>query len=118
MGNHNKAKVLGKGTVEVKMSSGKMMILRNVFHVPDIKKNLVSINFLCKSGVKAILESDNSVGGKYCLRKMILCLKVIYFLFVFCVNIVIPLLLCVLFPTHLTSLKNRKKKFSYDRPKM
>ena len=62
--------------------------------------------------------SNNSVRGKYCLRKMILCLKAIYFLFVFCVNIVLPLLLCVLFPTHLTSLKNRKKKFSYDRPKM
>ena len=44
MGHHNKAKVLGKGTVEVKMSSDKMLILTNVFHVPDIKKNLVSTN--------------------------------------------------------------------------
>ena len=41
MGNHNKAKVLRKGTVEVKMSFVKMLILTNVFHVPDIKKNLV-----------------------------------------------------------------------------
>ena len=38
MGNHNKAKVLEKGTVEVKMSSGKMLILTNVFHVPDFKE--------------------------------------------------------------------------------
>ena len=52
MGNHNKVKVLGKGIVEVKMSSSKMLILTNVFHVPNIKKNLVSANLLCKSGVK------------------------------------------------------------------
>ena len=52
MGNHNKAKILEKGIVKVKMSSGKMLILTNVFHIPDIKKNLVSANLLCKSGVK------------------------------------------------------------------
>ena len=64
MGNHNKAKVLGKGTVEVKMSSSKMMILTNVFHVPDIKKNPMSANLLCKSGVKAVLESDKLILSK------------------------------------------------------
>ena len=64
MGNHNKAKVLGKGTVEVKMSSGKMLILTNAFHVLDIKKNLVSANLLCKSGVKAILELDKLILSK------------------------------------------------------
>ena len=52
MGNHNKAKILEKGIVKVKMSSGKMLILTNVFHIPDIKKNLMSANLLCKSGVK------------------------------------------------------------------
>ncbi|KAM4087168.1 hypothetical protein ACJW30_10G157300 [Castanea mollissima] len=64
MGNHNKAKVLGKGTVVVKMSSDKMMILTNVFHVPNIKKNLVSANLLCKNGVKAVLESDKLILSK------------------------------------------------------
>ena len=64
MGNHNKVKILGKGIVEVKMSSGKMMILTNAFHVPDIKKNLVSANLLCKSGVKAIRESDKLILSK------------------------------------------------------
>lgn len=52
MGNHNKVKVLEKGIVEVKMSSGKMLILTNVFHILDIKKNIVSANLLCKTGVK------------------------------------------------------------------
>ena len=64
MGNHNKAKVLRKGIVDVKMSSGKMLILTNVFHVPNIKKNLVSANLLCKSGVKAVLESDKLILSK------------------------------------------------------
>ena len=40
------------------MSSDKMLILTNVFYVPDIKKNLVSANLLCKSSVKAVLESN------------------------------------------------------------
>ena len=48
MGNHDKVKVLGKGTVEVKMSSDKMIILTNIFHVLEIKKNLISANLLCK----------------------------------------------------------------------
>ena len=46
------------------MSSSKMLILTNVFHVPDIKKNIVSANFLCKSGVKAILESGKLILSK------------------------------------------------------
>ena len=44
MDNHNKAKVLGKGTTKVNMSSGKMIILTNIFHIPDIKKNRMSTN--------------------------------------------------------------------------
>ena len=39
---------------------------------------------------------------KYCLRKTILCLQVIYFLLVFCVNLVLPLLLCIISPTCFT----------------
>ena len=64
MGNHNEAKVLEKGTIEVQMSSDKMMILTNVFHVPNIKKNLISANLLCKSDVKAVLELDKLILSK------------------------------------------------------
>ena len=64
IGSHNKAKVLKKGTVEVKMSSDKMLILTNVFHVLNIKKNLMSANLLCKNGVKAVLESDKLILSK------------------------------------------------------
>ena len=45
----------------------------------------------------AISLQQQQCGSKYCLRKTILCLQVIYFLFVFCANLVFPLLLCVIF---------------------
>uniref|UniRef100_A0A2N9FSX3 Uncharacterized protein n=1 Tax=Fagus sylvatica TaxID=28930 RepID=A0A2N9FSX3_FAGSY len=51
MGNHNTAKVLGTGTVELKLSSGKKLVLTNVYHVPNIKKNLVSASLLAKNDV-------------------------------------------------------------------
>ena len=59
MGNHNAAKVVGKGSVELKFTSGEKLTLLNAFHVPDLKKNLVSANLLCKKGFKVVLESDN-----------------------------------------------------------
>uniref|UniRef100_A0A2N9IVS8 Uncharacterized protein n=1 Tax=Fagus sylvatica TaxID=28930 RepID=A0A2N9IVS8_FAGSY len=56
MGNHNTTKVLGTGKVELILSSGKKLVLTNVYHVPDLKKNLVSTSLLFKNGVKAVLE--------------------------------------------------------------
>ena len=41
-----------------------MLILTNVFYVPDIKKNLVSTNLLCKSSEKAVLGSDKLILSK------------------------------------------------------
>uniref|UniRef100_A0A2N9ECZ6 Uncharacterized protein n=1 Tax=Fagus sylvatica TaxID=28930 RepID=A0A2N9ECZ6_FAGSY len=64
MGNHNTAKVLGTGTVELKLSSGNKFVLTNVYHVPDIKQNLVSASLLSKNGVKAVLESDKLILSK------------------------------------------------------
>ncbi len=49
MGNHNATNVRGKGVVKIKLSSRKRIYsLTNVLNVPDIKKNLVSANLLCK----------------------------------------------------------------------
>ena len=64
MGNHNTAKVLRTGTVELKLSSGKKLVLTNMYHVLDIKKNLVSTSLLSKNGVKAVLESDKLILSK------------------------------------------------------
>jgi hypothetical protein len=42
MGNSLCVHVLGVGTVNLKFTSGKTVLLKNVQHVPSIKKNLVS----------------------------------------------------------------------------
>ena len=36
----------------------------NILHVPEIRKNLISSNFLCKGGFKTILESDKLILSK------------------------------------------------------
>ena len=64
MGNHNSAKVMGKGSVELQFTSSKKILLVNVLHVPDIRKNLMSANVLNKKGFKVVLESDKLILSK------------------------------------------------------
>jgi hypothetical protein len=45
MGNRSHARVLGVGTVILKFTLGKTMLLKNVQHVPSIKKNLCHTRF-------------------------------------------------------------------------
>nr|GEY89310.1 retrotransposon protein, putative, Ty1-copia subclass [Tanacetum cinerariifolium] len=54
-------KVIGSGNVEIQFTSEKKLTLMNVLHVSNIRKNLVSGFKLCKSGVKAVIESDKAV---------------------------------------------------------
>ena len=42
MGNEKRCKVHGIGNVDLVFTSGKKVILTNVFHVPDMSRNLVS----------------------------------------------------------------------------
>ena len=49
MGNFNAVKVIGKGSVELNFTYGKKLLLLNVLHVPDMRKNLVSAYLLCKN---------------------------------------------------------------------
>lgn len=61
MGNNDSAKVIGEGSVELQFTSGKRLMLVNVLHVPDIRKNLVSASLLCKKGFKTVLDSDKLI---------------------------------------------------------
>ena len=58
------SKVLGKGTIELPFTSGKVLTLVNVFYVSDMCKNLVSGYFLNKGGFKMVYESDKLVLSK------------------------------------------------------
>jgi hypothetical protein len=65
MGNGSHASVRGVGTVDLKFTSGKIVELRNMQHVPSMNKNLVSGSLLWRDGFKVVLESNKIVVSKY-----------------------------------------------------
>ena len=65
MGNGSHASVRGVGTIDMKFTSGKIVQLKNMQHVPTINKNLVNGSLLCKDGFKVVLESNKLVVSKY-----------------------------------------------------
>ena len=65
MENGSHVRVLGVGTVILKFTSGKTVLLKNVQHVPSINKNLVSGSLLCRDGYKLVFESNKCTLSKY-----------------------------------------------------
>jgi hypothetical protein len=57
MGNSSSTKVLGKGSVEIKFTSGKVLTLENVHYAPEVRKNLISADLLSRNGFKIVIES-------------------------------------------------------------
>jgi len=49
---------VGKGDVVVNVPNGSTVKLRNVRHVPKLKKNLISIEQLANRGMKTTFDSD------------------------------------------------------------
>jgi hypothetical protein len=62
MGNGSRASIHGVGMVNLKLTSEKIMQLKNVQHVPSINKNLVSGSLLCTDGFKVVLSQINLSG--------------------------------------------------------
>jgi hypothetical protein len=65
MGNGSHARVLGVGTVVLKFTSEKTVLLKNVQHMPSIKRNLVSGSMMCRNGYKIVLESNKCVVSRH-----------------------------------------------------
>nr|ASR75387.1 retrotransposon protein [Oryza barthii] len=65
MGNGSHASVHGVGTVDLKFTSGKIVQLKNVQHVPSIDRNLVSGSRLTRDGFKLVFESNKVVVSKH-----------------------------------------------------
>ncbi|GJU74030.1 retrovirus-related pol polyprotein from transposon TNT 1-94 [Tanacetum coccineum] len=59
MGNDSPCKVVGIGTIRIKMHDGVVRTLTDVRHVPDLKKNLISLGVLDSKGFK--YRSENGV---------------------------------------------------------
>jgi hypothetical protein len=64
MGNESHTSIRGVGTVDLKLTSGKIVQLKNMQYVPFINKNLVSDFLLCRDGFKVVLESNKFVVSK------------------------------------------------------
>lgn len=68
MGNSSSANVKGIGKVDLNFTSGKTVTLNDVYHVPEIRKNLVFGGLLNKHGFKLVFVSDKFVltkGGTF-----------------------------------------------------
>jgi hypothetical protein len=64
MGNGSHTFVRDVGTIDLKLTSGKIMQLRNVQHVPSINKNLVSGSLFYRDGFKVLLQPNKIVVSK------------------------------------------------------
>jgi len=54
MGNTTTVQVKGKGTVEIEFTSEKILTLKDVFYVPEVRKNLIYVPLLNEYGFKSI----------------------------------------------------------------
>jgi hypothetical protein len=65
MRNGSHACVLDVGMVNLKLTLRKTVRLKNMQHIPTIKKNLVSDSLLCRDGFKLVFKSNKCVLSKY-----------------------------------------------------
>jgi len=65
MGNGAHVAVRGVDTVNLKFTSKKTVQLKNVHHVPSIKKNFISGSLLCRDSYKLVFKSNKLVLSKY-----------------------------------------------------
>ena len=75
MKNGSRAHVLGVGTIILKFTLGKPVPLKNVQHVPSIKKNLVSAYFVSKYG--SFVGKGYDCGGLFRLSLHDVCNKMV-----------------------------------------
>ena len=57
MGNNASCKITGVGTIKVKMFDGVVRTLSDVRHVPELKRNLISLSTLDSKGYRYTAES-------------------------------------------------------------
>jgi hypothetical protein len=65
MDNGSRAAVHGIGRVDMKLTYGKTLSLKNVRHVPRINRNLISGSLLCHDGFKLVFESNKFIVSKF-----------------------------------------------------
>ena len=71
MGNDHPCQILGIGSMKIQMFDGKVQTLRNVRYIPDMRKNLISLDVLDTNGhqwevTDGVLQVK--AGGKVILK--------------------------------------------------
>ncbi|PWA74465.1 hypothetical protein CTI12_AA252040 [Artemisia annua] len=61
---HSTAQVKGKGKLDLVFTSGNTLTLKDVLHVPDVRKNSVSGPLLNKFSFKLLFESNKFILSK------------------------------------------------------
>jgi len=64
MGNASTVQVQGKETIETEFPSRKTLTLKDVFYVPEVRKNLIFVPLLNKNGFKSVFEGDKFILSK------------------------------------------------------
>ena len=64
MGNSSSCSVKGIGMVKIPFSSGKMLTLKDVLHIPRLHKSLLSVKKLDDNGFKVVFESNKVILSK------------------------------------------------------
>lgn len=58
LGNEQSCDIVGKDVVKIKLN-GSVWELQNVIHIPDLRKNLISVGQLASEGYTTIFHGDN-----------------------------------------------------------
>lgn len=70
MENSTTPKVEGAYKVLLKMTSDKVVTLKNILHVPELRKNLISTPLLTKTGFKCVFVFEKVIISKIkCMLK-------------------------------------------------
>ncbi|GJU96176.1 retrovirus-related pol polyprotein from transposon TNT 1-94 [Tanacetum coccineum] len=64
MGNHSICPVIGKGNIQVKMHDGVVRTITGVRHVPDLKRNLISLSTLEANGCTVVYGTAGVATSK------------------------------------------------------
>ena len=59
IGNNAMCRVIGIGTVKLRLQDGTLLMIKQVRHVPDLKRNLISLGMFDQIGYSIRLESGD-----------------------------------------------------------
>ena len=58
LGDDNKARIVGRGNVKLKLQGGRVITLPSVLHIHELARNLISVCKLDDARVKIVFEKD------------------------------------------------------------